>query len=160
MITLHSSEYTSSHAELKVSYRRDRPDGGRPPPAVRSATSCERYLRSIWDDDTFDLREEFVVVCLTAGLHVIGWVKLSVGGMTHAAVDPRLVFGVALKAAAAGLVVAHNHPSGSPSPSADDVILTQRLAQGAKPLGLRLVEHMILTRDSVYCFSGTPHLEG
>ena len=66
MITLQTFERTPSLAELKVSYRRGRPKTDkqeRMPFFVSSPVSCEKYLRSVWDDDTIELREEFVLLC-------------------------------------------------------------------------------------------------
>lgn len=156
MITLSTFERTPSLAELKVTYRRSRPKTGprQPCPAVlKSPVRCEQYLRTLWDKDTIDLREEFVVVCMNVSLEVLGWVKLHTGGLDRAAVDPRLVFGVALQTASAAIVVAHNHPSGSVTPSEDDTVLTRRLFDGAKLLGISLLDHIIVSRSGYYSFA-------
>jgi DNA repair protein RadC len=156
MITLKTFERTPNLAELKISYRRSRRRDDRQqtfPWVLKCPVSCEQYLRTLWDKDTIDLREEFVVVCLNASLEVLGWVKLHTGGLDHAQVDPRLVFGVALQTASAAIVVAHNHPSGNLVPSEQDERLTQRLADGAKLLGVRFLDHLILNRGSYFSFS-------
>lgn len=156
MITLKTYDRTPSLAELKVSYRRGKPKDDRQqkmPFVVSSPVTAEEYLRSIWDKDTIDLREEFVLVCLSASHEVRGWIKLSTGGIDFAPVDPRLVFAVALQTASAAIIVAHNHPGGDATPSEQDRAVTERLAEGAKILGLRLLDHVILTRDGSYSFS-------
>ena len=84
MITLKTFERTPSLAELKVTYRRDRPKDDRQkkkPRVLCTPVACEEYLRTIWDKDTIDLREEFIVVCLNASNEVLGWVKLHTGGL-------------------------------------------------------------------------------
>lgn len=155
--TLHRTPYL---AELKVTYRRGKPkDAGQAafPFAVASPMCCEKYLRSMWDMDAMDLREEFVLVCLNNSLEVLGWIRLSSGGMAATAVDLRILFGVALQVASAAIIVAHNHPSGSPTPSREDIDVTRRIANGAKLLDIRLLEHVILTRENCYFFSESMH---
>ena len=105
------------------------------PWVLETAVKAEEYLRTIWDEDTIDLREEFVVLCLDTSLAVLGWVKLHTGGLDSSPVDPRLVFGVALQTASAAIVVAHNHPSGSVEPSEPDRAVTKRLAEGRSSWG-------------------------
>src|SRR5690348_6785009 len=103
MIMLTSFERSPALAELKVSYRRRK--GKQPqsesPRRISTPTSCEEYLRSVWDKSTLELREDFLLVCLNGALEVLGWVKLASGGMDSTTVDPRLVFSVALQAASA-----------------------------------------------------------
>jgi DNA repair protein RadC len=156
MITLKTFERTPALAELKVTYRRGRPRDDRQekmPWVVCTPVACEKYLRTIWDKDTIDLREEFVVVCLNGSNEVLGWVKLHTGGLDHAMVDSRLVFGVALQTASAAIVVAHNHPTGNISPSEADRITTRRLRDGARLLGIRLLDHIIVNRDGYFSFA-------
>ena len=156
MITLKTFEHTPSLSELKVSYRRGRPKNGkqeRMPFFIASPVSCEKYLRDLWDEDTIELREEFVLLCLNGAHEILGWVKLYTGGFSFAGVDVRLVIGIALQTASSAVVVAHNHPSGSLKPSPEDLALTRRLAQACELVGLRFLDHVIVTRDASYCFS-------
>lgn len=162
MITLKTFERTPSLAELKVSYKRGRPKDDRQqkmPWVLSSPITCEQYLRTLWDKDTFELREEFVVVCLNTALEVLGWVKLHAGAIDASPVDPRLVFGVALQTASSAIVVAHNHPSGKLEPSPEDKSLTRRLVQGSKLLGIRFLDHVILGPEGWYSFATAGGLE-
>lgn len=156
MISLKTFDRTPSLAELKVSYRRGRPrtdERERTPFRVASPVSCEQYLRSLWDADTIELREEFVLLCLNGVHEVLGWVRLHAGGFNHSPVDVRMVIGVALQTASSAVVVAHNHPSGGLNPSAEDVAVTRRIAEAAALMGIRLLDHLILTRDGCYSFA-------
>lgn len=160
MITLKSFERTPSLAELKVSYKRVRPKDDRQqkmPWVLSNPVRCEEYLRTLWDKDTLDLREEFVVVCLNTALEVLGWVKLHTGGINSTPIDPKLVFAVALQTASSGLLVAHNHPSGNASPSPQDEDMTRQLVAGARLLGLRFVDSVIVTRDGYFSFAAAGH---
>lgn len=161
MITLKTFERTPSLAELKVSYKRGRHKDDRRqklPRVLSSPVSCEQYLRTLWDKDTFELREEFVLVCLDSSLEVLGWVRLHTGGIDASPVDPRLVFAVSLQTASSTIVVAHNHPSGNAEPSRHDELVTTRLAEGAKLLGIRLLDHVILGRRDWYSFANAGKL--
>jgi len=156
MITLKTFERTPSLAELKVSYRRGRPKNEkqeRMPFLVASATNCEKYLRSVWDADTLELREEFILLCLNGANEVLGWVKLHTGGLNHSPVDLRMVLSVALLTASTAVIVAHNHPSGSLKPSPEDIAITQRLKEAGALIGLRVLDHLILTRDGYFSFN-------
>lgn len=156
MITLKSYERTPSLAELKVSYRRGRPRSERQqkmPFVVSSPVSCEEYLRTVWDKNTIELREEFLVICLNASHEVLGWVRLATGSLDSVNVDPRLVFGVALQTASAAIIVAHNHPSDSTNPSTLDRWVTRRLRDAGDILGVKLLDHVILTRNGYFSFA-------
>ena len=163
MITLKTLDRTPDLAELKVTYKRRRRKDTRQhamPRALTTPVKVEEYLRTLWDQDTIDLREEFVVLCLDTSLTVLGWVRLHTGGLDSSPVDPRLVFGVALQTASAAIVVAHNHPSGNVEPSEQDIAVTKRLAQGAKLLGIRLLDHLILNREGSYSFATAGEARG
>jgi DNA repair protein RadC len=90
--------------------------------------------------------EVFQVVLLDARHDAIGVEEVSRGTLQWAAVHPREVFRPAVVARAAAIVVAHNHPSGDPEPSADDVAVTRRLAAAGEILGIRLLDHVVVAR--------------
>lgn len=112
-----------------------------------------KYLRSVWDKDRLELIEEMLLVCLNTRLEVLGWVKVAQGGLATAAVDPRIIFGVALQVAAARVLIAHNHPSGNTEVSPEDRQLTERLKLAGNLLDIQLIDHVILTSDSYFSFS-------
>ncbi len=102
-----------------------------------------------------DWRKEcFFTLFLDSRSRLIGQAEVSVGCLDTTLAHPREVFEKAIRAGAAAIVVVHNHPSGDPSPSDDDVRLTRRLSEAAKILGIRLLDHVIVTRDSFYSFRG------
>lgn len=90
-------------------------------------------------------REESVVLLLDRRHRVLREVLVGAGGIAHAPMEPREVFAVALREpGVAAVLVAHNHPSGDPTPSPDDLAVTRRLAGGAELLGLELVDHLVV----------------
>ena len=155
MITLKTLDRTPSLAELKVSYRRGRAKDTSQtamPFFVATPVCCHQYLRKVWDADTIELREDFVVLCLNGAHEILGWVRLCSGGFDHTQVDIRLLLGVALQTASSSIIVAHNHPSGSVKPSPEDEHVTRRIDAACKAVGLRLLDHVILSRDGYYSF--------
>lgn len=89
-------------------------------------------------------REQFVIALLTIRHRVIGLNTVSVGCLTSSLVHPREVFKPAILASAAALILAHNHPSGDPEPSAEDVALTRRLASAGTLLGIQILDHLVI----------------
>ena len=89
-------------------------------------------------------QEEFHVLLLSTKHQVLASCCVAVGTMDAALVDPRRVFQVALRHQAAALILAHNHPSGDPSPSKEDIALTLRLAEAGKLLELPVLDHVII----------------
>ena len=150
--------HTPKLAELKVSYRRRSRGGKRKrsdetPFVITNSSSCETYLRQIWNRDTLELREEFIVLCLNSANEVLGWINVASGGLNATSIDPRIIFGVALQAVSASIIVAHNHPSGSLKPSRQDITITQQLRAAGEMLAINLLDHLIITRDGYFSFA-------
>ena len=91
-------------------------------------------------------REVFYVLLLDGKNRVQGEVRVSEGSLTAALVHPREVFAAAIREAAAALALVHNHPSGDPTPSAEDVAITQRLRQVGEVVGIRVLDHVVVGR--------------
>jgi len=110
-------------------------------PMMNSPEAIHRHLAS----EARGLRRECFWVLLLDGKHRLIDVELvSIGTLTASLVHPREVFGPAVRAAAAAVAVAHNHPSGDPEPSQEDVDVTRRLLDVARLLGIPLVDHVVL----------------
>jgi DNA repair protein RadC len=91
-------------------------------------------------------REVFYALLLDGKNRVQGEVLVSEGSLTAALVHPREVFAPAIRAAAAALVLVHNHPSGDPTPSAEDRAITERLRQVGELVGIRVLDHVVIGR--------------
>jgi DNA repair protein RadC len=89
--------------------------------------------------------EQFGVVLLDAKHRLIRTAVLTVGTLDRSVVHPREIFREAASARAAGIVLFHNHPSGDPAPSADDMSLTRRLVAAGELMGIDVLDHLILT---------------
>ena len=82
-----------------------------------------------------------------------GFCPVAGGGLMHIAVRPREVFGPAVERRAAAIVIAHNHPSGDPSPSAEDREFTQLMTKAGTVLGIRVLDHMVVARRAYFSFA-------
>lgn len=89
-------------------------------------------------------QEQFHAVFLDGKHRFLGAVLVSQGTLTSSPVHPREVFRPAIMAAAAAVVLVHNHPSGDPSPSADDLEITRRLCEVGTLVGIRVLDHVIV----------------
>jgi len=110
-------------------------------PQMRSAESVWRFLVGATRGRD---RERFHVLLLDGKHRLIREEVVSEGTLTTSLVHPREVFRSAVREAAAAVVVAHNHPSGDPEPSPEDLEVTRRLVRTGKLLGIPLLDHVVL----------------
>lgn len=96
--------------------------------------------------------EECYVLLMNQACKVLGHLLVSRGGLTETAVDIRMIMREALLKRATVLALCHNHPSGSLRPSADDDRLTDRLSNSCKMMGIRLLDHIIVTDSGFYSY--------
>ena len=110
-------------------------------PELRSAAEAVPILAQFIGETD---REVFAVALLTVRHRLLGLHTVSVGCLTSSLVHPREVYKPAILAGSAAILAAHNHPSGDPEPSAEDVALTRRLAAAGQLLGIELLDHLII----------------
>lgn len=103
-----------------------------------------------------EARESFWVLLLDTQSRVLGLSRVAIGTLTACLVHPREVFAMAVRARAASLIVVHNHPSGDPKPSEDDLQLTARLAEAGEILGVPLLDHLVVGREGVVSIGAPP----
>jgi len=96
--------------------------------------------------------EVFAILCLTTKYRVIAYHEVSRGTLDSTLVHPREVFKAALLANAAAIIVCHNHPSGDPTPTADDVEVTRRLAATGQVVGIEVLDHIVVGDGRYYSF--------
>jgi len=119
---------------------------------ITSSADAERVFRRIWGQP-IELRECFYALSLNRANKVLGYFLVSVGGITGTVVDPRCVYQAALKASAVGILLAHNHPSGNPTPSDADKMITKQLKEAGKLLDINLLDHLILMPEGYTSFA-------
>ncbi len=113
--------------------------------AVRVRIRDSRQVAEIlMEEMMFEKREFFMTLNLNSKLQVESKSVISIGNIDSAPVHPREVFGPAVRRGAAAVIVAHNHPSGDPTPSPQDIEVTKRLLEASEILGIRLLDHVIV----------------
>lgn len=101
-----------------------------------------------------DLRiEEFWGIFLNQSNKVIHIAQLTQGGISQSVVDIRILFKTAFDHFSTGIIIAHNHPSGSLKPSKEDLHITQKIKEAGKILNIQLLDHIIITQNSYLSFS-------
>lgn len=100
-------------------------------------------------------REQLRCIYVNARHNVIGWEVISQGSLTASIAHPREIFKGAILASAAGVILVHNHPSGDPSPSDEDVRLTKRIAECGRILGIELLDHIVIAENGNYSFKNS-----
>ena len=102
--------------------------------------------------------EEFWVLMLSRSNRVTYRRLISQGGTAATVVDVKLLLKRAIDCLAESMILIHNHPSGNPAPSGEDDLLTKRIAEGAKLLGIRVLDHVIIARQKSYSYADNARL--
>lgn len=111
---------------------------------------CSEILKA---DDEYDQGKEHFWVFQLDVRNKIKLIELvSLGTLNSTIVHPREVFRRAVKENSASIIIAHNHPSGVPDPSEDDLKITARIKQAGKILDIELTDHVVIAKDSYYSF--------
>ena len=103
--------------------------------------------------------ETFVVLHLNTKNLLVGMTTCSIGSMDATLVNPRDVFRTAIANLTAGLVFIHNHPSGDPDPSQEDIQIAQRLCAAGQIIGIRCLDHIIIGQGSYFSFADEGYLD-
>ncbi len=98
-------------------------------------------------------QEHFLSITLDGASHIINTRTVFIGTLNQSLVHPREVFADAIADRAAGIIIAHNHPSGTLEASRADMQITQRLKEVSKLVGIELLDHVILSKHGFYSFS-------
>ena len=141
--------------EVEIRYKNITPKNERP--KISSSRDCAEVLR-VAIGDYIDYKEVFFIVLLNNSNEVLGVSKISEGGITGTMVDIRLLFQTALKSHAVGLILAHNHPSGTLKPSQADISLTKKIKSAGDILDIKVLDHLIITTESYFSFADENYL--
>ena len=106
-----------------------------------------------------DLQEVAYAIFLNSACHVIAVYKLSEGGVGATIMDVKLLLCAALKTLAHNIILCHNHPNGTTTPSKYDVATTRKIADAAKLLDMRVMYHIIITSEKYYSMADNGEIE-
>jgi DNA repair protein RadC len=135
-------------SEVKLTYRSKVKASDR----IKISGSQDAFdiLYEYWDKDAIEHVEEFKILLLNRANMVLGIASLFKGGVVGTVIDPRIIFQYALKANAAHIILAHNHPSGNTKPSDADISITKKIKEVARHFDITVLDHIILTGDERY----------
>jgi len=91
-----------------------------------------------------ELKEKFIVVCLNSANKIIKQETISTGSLNSSIVHPREVFKVAIESSSASIILIHNHPSGNPEPSNEDIAITKKIVEAGKIIDIQVFDHLII----------------
>lgn len=137
-------------AQLKAAFELSKRLESYPPGASNiKISSPESVLKLVKNRLKGKKKEHFLIVLLDIRNHPIDVRTVSIGSLDSSIVHPREVFKEAISYSAASVIFVHNHPSGDPEPSGDDIQLTRQLAEAGKLLGIEVLDHLIIC-DNTY----------
>jgi DNA repair protein RadC len=114
-------------------------------PEKRDSVTCPRDVAELlMSEMRFLAKEHFRVLLLSTKNQVIRNELVSIGTLNASLVHPRELFRSAVQRSCASVILAHNHPSGDPTPSSEDISLTTRVAQAGKVLGIEVLDHIVI----------------
>jgi DNA repair protein RadC len=99
-----------------------------------------------------EIKEQFIVVCLSTSNKIIRKEIISIGNLNSSIVHPREVFKVAVENNAASIILIHNHPSGNPEPSSEDISITKKLVEAGKMMEIPVYDHIIIAGNNYTSF--------
>lgn len=123
-----------------------------PPDEAERITSPQRAAGLFMEQLRYKRKEYFMILLLNTKNHVISKEEISVGSLNASIVHPREIFNIPLRKSAASVILVHNHPSGDPSPSQEDLEVTRRLVEAGNILGIAVRDHLIIGDGCYFSF--------
>jgi DNA repair protein RadC len=99
-----------------------------------------------------ELKENFILVCLNSANKIIKYEIISTGNLNSSVVHPREIFKAAVENSSAGIILLHNHPSGNPEPSSEDIAVTKKMVEAGKLLDIPVFDHLIIAGNTFTSF--------
>lgn len=118
-------------------------------PQIHSPEDVSRVVKPLIADPN---KEHFITLYLNTKNGIMKQEIISIGSLNANIVHPREVFRTACMISASHIIVAHNHPSGDPTPSKEDIEITRTLVEAGKVLGIQVLDHIIIGHDRNYGF--------
>jgi len=118
--------------------------------SISDSSYAAKLMHDTWNKDTLGLQETFKVLLLNNSHKIKGIFQVSTGGITGTLVDLRILFAVVLKSLSTGIILAHNHPSGTLKPSGADKELTKKIQNAALLFDIKVLDHLIIVPNGGY----------
>jgi DNA repair protein RadC len=137
--------------EVEIVYRNTTPYQDRI--QIKSSATAYEILLATWNANRLEMVEQFKILLLDQQNNCLGVSEIATGGTSSCLADPKVIYATALKARAASLILAHNHPSGNLTPSEADKSLTRKLKDGGRLLDINVLDHLIVTPRNYLSFA-------
>jgi len=119
-------------------------------PVIKTTEMAYKALFKDWKE--LQHVESVKIMLLNRTLKLLGISLINKGGISQSIIDGRVIFQAALKGNADSIIIAHNHPSGNVAPSKEDIKMTEKLREAGKIIGIKVVDHIIITKESYFSF--------
>jgi len=126
---------------------------------MKADTSAKAYVLLMNNWEQIEYRESFKILLLDITRQVLGINTVSMGGLSDAQVDVRMILQAALLAKADGIVVCHNHPSGNVKPSFLDDMMTVKINKACRAMDIELIDHLIIAPYGYYSYADEGRFE-
>lgn len=120
---------------------------------VKDSKQTYDLIMGYWDKNELEHHESFKIILLNPNLEMLGIYTVAEGGTCSVAVDSKLILQAAVLANAHGVILIHNHPSGNLNPSSEDIGLTRDTVYALDMVGVKLRDHLIITKEGYFSFS-------
>ena len=147
---LNQNEFNDTLAEIEISYKKK--ISANLLEKIINSGEANRLFRKIWSTKIEHIEEAYML-CLNRANKVLGYFKLSAGGIFGTVVDIRIILQVAIKTNSVSIILSHNHPSGNLQPSEADIKLTKKVREACKLLDITFLDHIILTEEEYFSFA-------
>jgi DNA repair protein RadC len=139
-------------AQIKACFELGKREELEPEPKDFNIKNPESVVKAIRSSIKDKAKEHFKLILLNPRNKIIGISTISIGTLNASLVHPREVFKDAIVHSAASVVLAHNHPSGDPEPSEDDIKITNKLVESGKILGIEVIDHIVIGKNNFCSF--------
>ncbi len=139
-------------AQLKAALEIGRRLATMPPDQAERITSPQRAAALFMEELRYKKKEHFMIMLLNTKNHLLSREEISIGSLNASIVHPREIFKIPLRKSAASIILVHNHPSGDPSPSQEDLEVTRRLVEAGNLLGIAVRDHLIIGDGCYFSF--------
>lgn len=119
---------------------------------IRSSEDAFNFAKQFYFDD-ITIYESCFIMLLNHASNVMGYAKISQGGICSTMLDVRLIAKYAIDTLATSVILVHNHPTGSLNPSYEDDKLTNAVSKGLELLNIKLIDHLIISEERYYSYA-------
>jgi DNA repair protein RadC len=139
--------------EVKISYHPVVKSSERP--VLKSSSDIYKMLvdNRVFPPETIEYKEYFKIILFNQACKMLGISHISEGGTSHVSVDVRHIMQAAILSHATGMVLCHNHPSGSCNPSCQDDLITKKIKDACKIMDINILDHLIISAENYYSYA-------